>query len=99
MAKPSLLLDIGFADVAKASLLLDIGSYCCPILFWILHPNLARYHILMYIVSVLGRNKGYTVKYTPLAEGVPEGNPEGTPEADGVYLIVYTDSSPNMDSI
>ena len=25
-----------------------------------------------YPVSVLGRNKGYTVIYTPLPEGVPE---------------------------
>ena len=25
------------------------------------------------IVSVLGREKGYTIKYTPLPEGVPDG--------------------------
>ena len=25
------------------------------------------------IISVLGRDKGYTVKYNPLPEGVPEG--------------------------
>ena len=36
-------------------------------------------------VSVLGRDKGYTVKYNPSPEGVPEGTPEG----QGVYLNVY----------
>ena len=28
---------------------------------------------LNWSVSVLGRDKGYTVKYNPLPEGVPEG--------------------------
>ena len=42
-------------------------------------------------VSVLGREEGYTVKYTP--------SPEGTPEGKGVYLTVYPESSPNTDSI
>ena len=36
------------------------------------------------IVSVLGRDKGYPVKYNPLPEGVPEGTPEGK----GLYLTV-----------
>ena len=31
----------------------------------------------MDIVSVLGREEGYTVKYTPLSEGVPEGKTQG----------------------
>ena len=31
----------------------------------------------VYIVSVLGREEGYTVKYTPLPEGVPEGEARG----------------------
>ena len=31
------------------------------------------YVSLMDIVSVLGRDKGYTVKYNPLSQGVPEG--------------------------
>ena len=31
----------------------------------------------MYIVSVLGREEGYTVKYTPPPEGVPEGKARG----------------------
>ena len=29
------------------------------------------------IVSVLGRDEGYTVKYTPSAEGFPEGEARG----------------------
>ena len=35
-------------------------------------------------MSVLGRDKGYTVKYNPL--------PEGTPEGKGLYLTVYPES-------
>ena len=31
----------------------------------------------MYIVYVLGRDEGYTVKYNPLPEGVPEGEARG----------------------
>ena len=31
----------------------------------------------IYIVNVLGRKEGYTVKYTPLAEGVPKGEARG----------------------
>ena len=38
-------------------------------------------------VSVLGREEGYTVRYTP------------APEGKGVYLIVYPESSPNTNSI
>ena len=45
--------------------------------------------------SVLGREEGYTVKYTPPPEGVPEGTPEG----GGVYLTVYPELSPNTDII
>ena len=29
----------------------------------------------------------------------PEGEPKRTPEGEEVYLIVYPESSPNMDSI
>ena len=50
-------------------------------------------------VSVLGREEGYTVKYTPLPEGVPGAKPEGIPEGEGVYFTVYPESSPNRDSI
>ena len=31
----------------------------------------------LYTVFVLGRDKGYTVKYNPLPEGVPEGKAQG----------------------
>ena len=30
-----------------------------------------------YTISVLGREEGYTVKYTPSSEGVPEGEARG----------------------
>ena len=43
------------------------------------------------IVSILGRDKGYTVKYNPLPEEVPKGTIKGK----GLYLTVYHDSSPN----
>ena len=35
-------------------------------------------HHIEYNVSVLGRDEGYTVKYTPLPEGVPEGEARGS---------------------
>ena len=37
----------------------------------------------IFIVSVLGRDKGYTVKYNPLPEGVPEGESRGAPVGEG----------------
>ena len=43
------------------------------------------------IVSVLGRDEGYMVKYNPLPEGVPEG--------EGLYLTIYPESSPHTDII
>ena len=46
---------------------------------------------MYFTVSVLGQEEGYTVKYAP--------SPSGTPEGEGVYLTVYTESSPNTDSI
>ena len=46
-------------------------------------------------VYVLGRDKGYAVKYNPLPEGVPEGTPEGK----GWYSTVYRGLSPNMEII
>ena len=51
--------------------------------------------LLVFTVSVLGREGGYTVKYNPLPEGVPEGTPKGK----GLYLIVYPKFSPNTDII
>ena len=50
---------------------------------------------LYYTVSVLGREEGYMVKYTPPPEGVPEGEARG----GGIYLTVYVKSSPNTDII
>ena len=43
------------------------------------------------IVSVLGRDKGHTIKCNPLPYGVPEGTPEGK----GLYLTVYPELTPN----
>ena len=37
------------------------------------YSNLNINHIGWNIVSVLGRDEGYTVKYNPSPEGVPEG--------------------------
>ena len=48
-----------------------------------------------YTVSVLGREEGYTFKYTPSSEGVPEGEARG----NSFGLMVYPQSSPNTDSI
>ena len=45
--------------------------------------------VKFHTVSVLGLDLGYTVKYSPLAEGTPEG--------EGVYFIVYPELSPNTD--
>ena len=68
-----------------------IVQYCILVWCWPLHPPGT--------VSVLGREEGYTVKYTPWPEGVPKGKAQGTPEGEGVYLTVYPESSPNTDSI
>ena len=50
---------------------------------------------MLYCIRIRKRDKGYTVKYNPLPEGVPNGTPEGK----GVYLTVHPKLSPNMDSI
>ena len=40
--------------------------------------HLAPHGTVLYCtVSVLGRDKGYTVKYNTLPEGVPEGEAQG----------------------
>ena len=52
-----------------------------------------------YTVSILGREEGHTVKYTPPPEGVPEGKARKTSEGGGVYLTVYPKLSPNSDII
>ena len=46
-------------------------------------------------ISVLGQDKGFTVKYNPLPEEVPEGAPEGK----GLYVTVYPKLSPNLNII
>ena len=40
-------------------------------------PKLLDIFRYVYIVSVLGQEEGYAVKYTPLPEGVPEGEAQG----------------------
>ena len=52
-----------------------------------------------YTVSVLGREEGYTVKYTPCLKEFPRAKPEGTPEGKGIYLTVYPELSPNSDGV
>ena len=41
---------------------------------------------------------GYTVKYSPLLEGVSEGRAQG-PEGKGLYLTVYPELSQNKGTI
>ena len=41
----------------------------------------------VFIVSVLGRDEGYTVKYNPLPEGVPKGKNKAN-----VYLIILIEN-------
>ena len=48
--------------------------------------------VLCYTVSVLGREEGYTVKYTPLPEGVPEGKALGKSYKDNNSLIILIDN-------
>ena len=50
------------------------------------------------IVSVVGRDEEYTVKYLCLKE-FPRAKHEGTPEGKGLYLTVYPESSPNTGII
>ena len=45
--------------------------------FTSLNYTALHYTILLCTVSVLGREGGYTVKYTPSPEGVPEGEARG----------------------
>ena len=51
------------------------------------------------IMSVLGINSGYTVKYNPLPADVPLGFVLGTPSGKGLYLTVYPLSRPNTDTV
>ena len=52
-----------------------------------------------FTLSVLGRDKGYTVKYIPSSKRVPLGFALGTPWDEGVHLTVDTKLSPNMDTV
>ena len=47
------------------------------------------------ILSLLGRNRGYTVKYST----TPEGLPEKTSKGKGLYMTVNPESSPYTGSI
>ena len=44
---------------------------------WFLLSIFLNPHFVKFTVSVLGREERYTVKYTPLPEGVPEGEARG----------------------
>ena len=50
------------------------------------------------MMSVLGLNSGYTVKYNPLPE-FPQALPSGTSSGKGLYLTVYPSSRPNTDTV
>ena len=52
-----------------------------------------------YSIYILGQDKGYSVKYRPLAEGVFEVDPEGTLEGKEQYLTVYPEKIPNTNSL
>ena len=55
-----------------------------------------QFLIKLYIVCILGRDEGYTIKYSPSSEEVPK---DKAPKGEGLYLTVYPESSPNTDSI
>ena len=65
----------------------------CNVLSCILYCTVSP-GAVSYTVSVLGRDKGYTVKYSLSPEGFSEGFSKG----DGLNLTVYPKSSPNMDT-
>ena len=50
-------------------------------------------------VFVLGRDQGCTVKYNPLAEGVPQGEAQGNFQRQWVYVTIYPESSTNIDAV
>ena len=53
--------------------------------------DLTIYHNLINFLSLIGQDKGYTVKYSPSSEGIPEGTPNGKE----LYLTIYSELSPN----
>ena len=46
-----------------------------------------------------GRDKGYTVKYSPPPEGVPEGEAKGNSQRRMALFNLYPELSPNTGSI
>ena len=51
------------------------------------------------IMSVLGLDEGYTVKYTLCLQEFPRALPAGTPSGKGVYLTVYLSSRLYTDTV
>ena len=51
------------------------------------------------IMSVLGLNSGYTVKYILCFQEFPWALPSGTPSGTGLYLTVYPSSRPYTDTV
>ena len=58
----------------EGDVLAGLDNYSCTVLYCTRSPG----QLLLYCtVFVLGREEGYTVKYTPLPEVVPEGKARG----------------------
>ena len=68
---------LGQTDLMHSTSLYCTEFYCTPLFCTALYCT-ALYCTLLYCtVSVFGRDKGYTVKYKYLPEGVPEGEAQG----------------------
>ena len=52
---------------------------------------------LVYIVSVLWREEGYTVKYSLSTREIPRAELEGFPKGSGYILYVYPGLSQDTD--
>ena len=63
------------------------NNYFSLLVQWLIYSS-----TLMYF-TVLGQDEGYMVKYNSLPERVPMG------EAQGLYLTVYPEWSPNTGNI
>ena len=72
-------------------------SACSHYIFTKMAPKL--WVVKFFTVSILGRDEGYTVKYTLCLKEFLRDQPEESPECKGLYLTIYLKSSPNMDSI
>ena len=51
--------------------------YYTAVYYTAVYYTAVYYTAVYYTVSVLGRDKGYTVKYNPLPEGVSKGEAQG----------------------